>query len=65
MAVETFCVICTIMKRHPELRLGKQEELDIGKLIDNAVQLYWRYIFDLIKIFNVYEVKHLYLGLWV
>ena len=53
MAVETFCVICTIMKRHPELRLGKQEELDIGKLIDDAVQLYWRYIFDLItKIFN-------------
>jgi len=41
MAVETFCVISTIMKRHPEIRLGKQEELDIGKLIDDAVQLYW------------------------
>ena len=40
MTVETFCVICTIMRRHPELRLGKDEELDIGKLIDEAVNLY-------------------------
>ena len=40
MAVETFCVICTIIRRHPELRLGKEEELNIGKLIDQAVNLY-------------------------
>ena len=40
MAVETFCVICTIMRRHPELHLGKNEVLDVGKLIDEAVKMY-------------------------
>ena len=40
MAVETFCVICTIMRRHPELHLSKQEELNIGKIMDEAVNLY-------------------------
>ena len=41
MAVETFCVICTIMRRHPELRLGEHEVLDIGELIDEAVKMYY------------------------
>jgi uncharacterized protein with ATP-grasp and redox domains len=40
MAVETFCVICTIMRRHPELYLSKQEEMDIGQIMDQAVNLY-------------------------
>jgi len=50
MAVETFCVICTIMRRHPELRLSKQEELNIGQIMDEAVNLYsLRYNYLLVK----------------
>ena len=60
MAVETFCVICTIMRRHPELHLSKQEELNIGKIMDEAVNLYaLRYaLFFSENKFNLITVRH-------
>merc|ERR1711884_108524 len=43
IVVELFCVMGTIIRRHPELSFGENEVLDLPKLIDQAVEMYSRH----------------------
>ena len=44
IVVELFCVMGTIIRRHPELSFGENEVLDLPKLIDQAVEMYSRLV---------------------